>query len=280
MTKQLYDIGEMPPLGEVPEQMHAWLIRPERFGPPMQAFQQEIVDVPEIADDEVLVYVMAAGINYNNVWAGLGIPVDVIGARNKGHSRGDFGGDPAPFHIGGSDASGIVYRVGKDVTNVKVGDEVVMHCGQWSRTCPWVQAGKDPMYSPTFRIWGYETNWGSFAQFTKVQAQQCMPKPKHMTWEEASAYTLIDANQVWEVGEAISWVKALAAFNPYFIEEPTSPDDVEGHLAIRQGVAPIRVATGEMCQNRVLFKQFITRGAIDIAQVDAARLGGERRQEG
>ena len=85
---------------------------------------------------------------------------------------------------------------------------------------------------------------------------------------------LIDANQVWEVDEAISWVKALAAFNPYFIEEPTSPDDVEGHLAIRQGVAPIRVATGEMCQNRVLFKQFITRGAIDIAQVDAARLGG------
>ena len=193
MTKQLYDIGDMPPLGEVPEQMHAWLIRPERFGPPMQAFQKEVVDVPDIADDEVLVYVMAAGINYNNVWAGLGIPVDVIGARNKGHARGDFGSDPAPFHIGGSDASGIVYKVGKDVTNVKVGDEVVMHCGQWSRSCPSVQAGKDPMYSPTFRIWGYETNWGSFAQFTKVQAQQCMPKPKHMTWEEASAYTLVAA---------------------------------------------------------------------------------------
>ena len=59
MTKQLYDIGEMPPLGEVPEQMHAWLIRPERFGPPMQAFQKEVVDVPDIADDEVLVYVLS-----------------------------------------------------------------------------------------------------------------------------------------------------------------------------------------------------------------------------
>ncbi|MBK8078334.1 MAG: crotonyl-CoA carboxylase/reductase [Kineosporiaceae bacterium] len=186
MAKEIYELGEMPPLGEVPQKMHAWLIRPERFGPPTQAFQKEIVDVPQIADDEVLVYVMAAGVNYNNVWAGLGIPVNVIGARNKA-------GETEAFHIGGSDASGIVYQVGKDVTNVKVGDEVVMHCGSWDRTCPTVTAGGDPMYSPTFRIWGYETNWGSFAQFTKVQGQQCMPKPKHMTWEGAAAYTLVAA---------------------------------------------------------------------------------------
>ena len=162
MSKQLYALGEVPPLGEVPEQMHAWLIRPERFGKPMEAFQQEVVGVPPIADDEVLGYVMAAGINYNNVWAGLGIPVDVIGSRNKALAKGEQG-EPEPFHIGGSDASGIVYRVGKDVTNVKVGDEVVMHCGKWDRDCPTVQRGGDPMYSPTFRIWGYETNWGSFA---------------------------------------------------------------------------------------------------------------------
>jgi L-fuconate dehydratase len=87
-------------------------------------------------------------------------------------------------------------------------------------------------------------------------------------------YLMIDANQVWEVGEAIDWVNALKRFNPYFIEEPTSPDDVEGHRAIRQGVAPVKVATGEMCQNRILFKQFITRDAIDIVQIDACRLGG------
>ena len=192
MAKDLYEIGEAPPVGEVPEKMHAWLIRPERFGPPSQAFQKEVVDVPSIKDDEVLVYVMAAGINYNNVWAGLGVPVDVIGARNKAFAKGGIG-DPEPFHIGGSDASGIVYAVGKDVTNVKVGDEVVMHCGQWDRNCPTVTAGGDPMYSSTFRIWGYETNWGSFAQFTKAQAQQCMPKPKHMNWEEAAAYTLVGA---------------------------------------------------------------------------------------
>jgi crotonyl-CoA carboxylase/reductase len=79
------------------------------------------------------------------------------------------------------------------VTNVKVGDEVVVHCGTWSRDCPWVKAGNDPMYSPTFKIWGYETNYGSFAQFTKVQAHQCMPKPRHMNWEEASAYVLVGA---------------------------------------------------------------------------------------
>jgi len=186
MSKQLYELGEKPPLGEVPEKMHAWLVRQDRFGKPTEAFQQEVVNTPSIADDEVLVYVMAAGINYNNVWAALGIPVNVIAARNKG-------GEPEDFHIGGSDASGIVYKVGKDVTNVKVGDEVVMHCGQYSRNCEWVKKGGDPMYSPTFKIWGYETNYGSFAQFTRVQAQQCMPKPRHMTWEESAAYTLVAA---------------------------------------------------------------------------------------
>ena len=186
MTKQLYALGERPPLGEVPEKMHAWLIRPERFGNPTQAFQKEVVNTPSIADDEVLVLVMAAGVNYNNVWAALGIPVNVIAARNKAGEKEDF-------HIGGSDASGIVYKVGKDVTNVKVGDEVVLHCGQWNRNCEWVKSGGDPMYSPSFRIWGYETNFGSFAQFTRVQSHQCMPKPKHMTWEESAAYTLVAA---------------------------------------------------------------------------------------
>ena len=87
-------------------------------------------------------------------------------------------------------------------------------------------------------------------------------------------FLMIDANQVWEVDEAIEWVRELKPFNPYFIEEPTSPDDVEGHRKIREAVAPVKVATGEMCQNRILFKQFITRGAIDIVQIDACRIGG------
>ena len=85
---------------------------------------------------------------------------------------------------------------------------------------------------------------------------------------------LIDANQVWEVDQAIDWLQQLQFAQPYFIEEPTSPDDIEGHRRIRAAVAPLRVATGEMCQNRILFKQFFMRGAIDVAQIDACRLGG------
>ncbi|KQU55574.1 fuconate dehydratase [Sphingomonas sp. Leaf339] len=85
---------------------------------------------------------------------------------------------------------------------------------------------------------------------------------------------MIDANQVWEVGEAIDWVRALAFADPWFIEEPTSPDDVLGHAAIRAAIAPVKVATGEMCQNRILFKQFMAAGAIDIVQLDACRIGG------
>ncbi|WP_336071299.1 L-fuconate dehydratase [Nitratireductor rhodophyticola] len=85
---------------------------------------------------------------------------------------------------------------------------------------------------------------------------------------------MIDANQVWEVDEAIEWVKRLSFAKPWFIEEPTSPDDIEGHRRIREGVAPVEVATGEMCQNRIIFKQLIMRGAVDVVQIDSCRLGG------
>jgi crotonyl-CoA carboxylase/reductase len=183
--REIYEIGEIPPVGHVPRYMYGQLIRADRFGHPKSAFRIERVPVPELKPDEVLVFVMAAGINYNNVWAALGSPIDVIAARQKARY------DDSDFHIGGSDASGIVYAVGKDVTNVKVGDRVVIHCGVWDRDCPAVRNGDDPMYDPSFKIWGYETNWGSFAQFTKVQAHQCMPKARHLTWEEAAAPTLV-----------------------------------------------------------------------------------------
>jgi L-fuconate dehydratase len=89
-------------------------------------------------------------------------------------------------------------------------------------------------------------------------------------------FLMIDANQIWDVGEAIDWVTALAPFRPLWIEEPTSPDDVLGHAAIRKAVKPlgIGVATGEMCQNRVIFKQLMQAGAIDFCQIDSCRLGG------
>jgi L-fuconate dehydratase len=87
-------------------------------------------------------------------------------------------------------------------------------------------------------------------------------------------HLMIDANQVWEVNQAVEWVNDLAFCKPWFIEEPTSPDDIEGHRVIREGVAPVKVATGEMCQNRIIFKQLIMRGAIDVVQIDSCRLGG------
>ncbi|ODA28539.1 L-fuconate dehydratase [Planctopirus hydrillae] len=85
---------------------------------------------------------------------------------------------------------------------------------------------------------------------------------------------MIDANQVWDVSTAIDWVRQLAKFEPWFIEEPTSPDDILGHAAIAKAVHPIAVATGEHCANRVMFKQFLQAGAIGVCQIDSCRLGG------
>lgn len=189
MSLDLYPIGELPPLGEVPAQMYASVIRPERFNQdqPKEAFMTEPVAVPEIGPSEVLVSVMAAGVNYNNIWAARGIPLNVI----KEHER--RWGDRSGFHIGGSDASGIVYKVGEEVRNVKIGDKVVISCGMWDPNDPDFKPGGDPMFAPSFTIWGFGSNYGSFAQFTKVQAHQCMPKAPHLTWEAAAAPTLVGA---------------------------------------------------------------------------------------
>jgi len=186
MGKDVYEIGEIPPLGDVPAKMHGQLIRPERFGEPRDAFRDEVIDVPEAGPDEALVLVMAAGVNFNNVWAARGIPIDVTRVQARW-------GEPTDFHIGGSDASGIVYSVGSNVTNVKVGDPVVVHAGQWNLGDPKLKDGVDPGFLESFRVWGYETCWGSFAQFCKVQAHQCLPKADHLTWEEAAAPTLTGA---------------------------------------------------------------------------------------
>ncbi|MGQ0670553.1 MAG: crotonyl-CoA carboxylase/reductase [Actinomycetota bacterium] len=183
MGKDLYEIGEIPPIGEVPKRMHAQLIRPERYGEPEKAFRLEATDVPEVGPNDALVLVMSAGVNFNNVWAARGVPVDVTKTQARW-------GEPTEFHIGGSDASGVVYATGSDVTNVKVGDHVVVHAGQWDLDDPKVLAGGDPGLADSFRVWGYDTCWGSFAQFCLVQAHQCLPKAEHLTWEEAAAPTL------------------------------------------------------------------------------------------
>jgi crotonyl-CoA carboxylase/reductase len=166
--------------GELPETMAAWVIREEREGEPVDAFQIEEIEVPEPGAFEVIVRVMAAGVNFNNVWAALGEPIGVW--RYGDHPQWGH-------HIGGSDASGVVWKVGEGVTRWKPGDEVVIHCNQASYEDPEVH-GLDPLAAPSQQIWGYETTWGSFAQFCKVQAQQLLHKPKHLSWEDAASYGL------------------------------------------------------------------------------------------
>src|SRR5919206_2297214 len=174
-TSQIAQLDVEP--GELPPTMAAWVIRAEREGEPTEAFQLEEMEVPEPGAFEVTVRVMAAGVNFNNVWAALGQPVSV------------FRYHPEDHHIGGSDASGIVWKVGPGVTRWAPGDEVVIHCNQASYEDPEVH-GLDPLAAPSQQIWGYETTWGSFAQFCKVQAQQLLPKPPALTWEEAASYGL------------------------------------------------------------------------------------------
>ena len=163
---------------DVPASMRAWVIRPDRLGEPRDAMRLETVETPAAGPGEVIVRVMAAGVNYNNVWACLGQPVEVF----------RYTGDD--FHIGGSDASGIVAAVGPGVTRWKPGDEVVVHCNQSCGECPECN-GLDPMACSQQKIWAYESNWGSFADYCLVQAQQLLPKPGHLTWAEAASYGLV-----------------------------------------------------------------------------------------
>ncbi|WP_437670490.1 crotonyl-CoA carboxylase/reductase [Sorangium sp. So ce131] len=175
--KDLYEVGEAPPLGHVPKNMYAWVIRRERHGHPRSAMQVEVVPTPIVGPDEVLVHVMAAGVNYNSIWAALGKPVSVFDVHRH------------PYHVPGSDASGVVWAVGSMVKRWRVGDEVVVHCNQDDGDDAECNGG-DPMLSPTQRIWGFETPHGSFAQFALVQGRQLVERPKHLTWEASASYML------------------------------------------------------------------------------------------
>ena len=171
-------LGEVPrELGFLPKKMLACTIRPEREGDPGTAMKIEEVDLPGIGANEALVLVMAAGVNFNGVWAARGKPVSVFRMHDE------------KFHIAGSDASGIVWKVGEQVKRWKVGDEVVVHCNQSCGQCPECN-GYDPMACSEQKIWGYETSWGSFAQFSKVQAQQLLRKPKQLDWMQSASYGL------------------------------------------------------------------------------------------
>ncbi|MFI9273251.1 crotonyl-CoA carboxylase/reductase [Kitasatospora sp. NPDC052896] len=186
MTKELYELGDAPPLGEYPKLMYASVIRPERYGRPADAFQTEVVDTPEPGRGQVLIKMMAAGVNYNNVWAALGHPVDVIAARQRR-------GEQEAFHIGGSDGAGVVWAVGEDVRTIKPGDEVVILGNQWDEHAEDIRLGADPCTSSTQTVWGYEENYGSFAQFAVVDEYQCHPKPRRLSWAQAACYMVTAA---------------------------------------------------------------------------------------
>jgi crotonyl-CoA carboxylase/reductase len=175
--KDLYEMGEIPPLGHVPKQMYGWILRQERHGEPTEALKVEVVDTPVLDSHDVLVLVMAAGVNYNGVWACLGQPVSVF-LQHKASMPSS-----APTRRASSGPWATRSRAGRS------GDEVVVHCNQDDGDDEECNGG-DPMLSPSQRIWGYETADGSFAQFTRVQSQQLMPRPKHLTWEESACYTL------------------------------------------------------------------------------------------
>src|SRR6185503_14630196 len=167
VVKDLYEVGEIPPLGHVPRRMYAWAIRRDRHGPPESAMRVEAVATPELAAD----------VNYNGVWAALGKPISPFDVHK------------AEYHVAGSDAAGVVWAVGSKVKRWKIGDEVVVHCNQDDGDDEECNGG-DPMFSPSQRIWGYETPDGSFAQFARVQGRQLMERPRHLTWEESASYTL------------------------------------------------------------------------------------------
>ncbi|WP_199832470.1 crotonyl-CoA carboxylase/reductase [Streptomyces pactum] len=181
MTRDLYELGELPPPGEVPRQMYAALIRQERYGMPQNAIKVEVVDVPPLGPGQVLVLVMAAGINYNGIWAGLGTPVDVIAARQRK-------GDPHDFHIAGSEGSGVVWATGEGATRFQVGEHVVFGGLKWDEQADDIRLGADPTTSKSQAAWGYELNFGTFAQFTVVDEYQLHPKPERLTWEEAGCF--------------------------------------------------------------------------------------------
>ena len=174
-TSQIAQLDVEP--GELPATMAAWVIREEREGEPIEAFQLEEMEVPEPGAFEVIVRVMAAGVNFNNVWAALGKPVSVF--------RYHHGGPPhRRLRRVGHRLEG---RRGRHALEARRRGRRALQPGLLRGL---EVHGLDPLAAPSQQIWGYETTWGSFAQFCKVQAQQLLPKPQALTWEEAASYGL------------------------------------------------------------------------------------------
>lgn len=159
---------------------------------PRKSLHHEEVAVPEVGPNEVLVAVMASSINFNTVWSSIFEPISTFkflerwGKRSPWDKRHDL-----PYHVLGSDASGVVLRVGPGVTLFKPGDEVTVHCNYVDLQSP--EGHDDSMLDPDQRIWGFETNFGGMAELALVRANQLMPKAKHLAWEEAASMPLVNS---------------------------------------------------------------------------------------
>src|SRR5438309_9064904 len=159
---------------------------------PRKSLHVDEVATPELAPDEVYVANMASAINFNTVWTSIFEPLPTFGFLDRLGKESVRGARHAlPYHVVGSDASGVVLRVGSAVRNWKPGDRVVVHCNYVDDQDP--SAHDDSMLAANQRIWGFETNFGGLADITVVKANQLMPKPAHLSWEEAAVNALCNS---------------------------------------------------------------------------------------
>ncbi|CAB4343933.1 unannotated protein [freshwater metagenome] len=159
---------------------------------PRKSLHIDTVPFPELAPGEALIAVMASSINYNTVWTSIFEPVSTFGFLERyGKTHEDAKRHDLPYHIIGSDASGVVLRVGAGVNTWKPGDRIVAHCLSVELESP--LGHNDTMMDPEQRIWGFETNFGGLAEFAIVKANQLLPKPEHLTWEEAATPGLVNS---------------------------------------------------------------------------------------
>ena len=159
---------------------------------PRKSLHVDEVALPELGPGEALIAVMASAINFNTVWTSIFEPVSTFGFLDRyGRISPLTKRHDLPYHVVGSDAAGVVLRVGPGVNMWKPGDEVVAHCLSVELEHP--SGHSDTMMDPEQRIWGFETNFGGLAEIALVKSNQLMPKPKHLTWEEAASPGLVNS---------------------------------------------------------------------------------------
>jgi crotonyl-CoA reductase len=165
---------------------------PTRDKDPRRSLHLDEVPTPELGPGEALVAVMASAINYNTVWTSIFEPMSTFGfLRRYGRTSPQARRHDLPYHVVGSDLAGVVLRAGQGVHAWKPGDEVVAHCLSVELEHP--DGHNDTMLDPEQRIWGFETNFGGLAELALVKANQLMPKPKHLSWEEAASPGLVNS---------------------------------------------------------------------------------------